>query len=590
MGGFSRRVRFSPGAYLQYAGSLFFSHCLVNKWCVFVAFVLIFFQVLRARHRARQYTVLMVNIIGWTPDSHKTDPGTSCLNQFISPFGRIVTGENDYPLVRSGHRCFTDNDYLYVIGGYTHKIRAGSVFKELWAMSLATFEWRRYDIVGEFPDTLASSALVQIFPFSKMFVLFGGSGTSFGTTSSNKFYFVRVDNENCSIVSHLLNVEGTLPSPKYGHAMCAGEEPGKYYIIGGTSGTRFNFEVHSLTMRTNPQAVTENEKFTWHCELITETSGFAGRYRLEATYDAQRHCLLFFGGGNNQEVFGFEKINTLNLHTRETVEVATTPDSSHGFPEARRCHSLVRRGKFLIITGGIYHEPDVPRHHLHSDVWIFNIEDYSWRKYEHSLPKAVFFHDTVITEDGCMLLFGGVHGITTGSPRNNKLYCMWFGVPRLQRFALETLRKCFPSKFAGLYCGNLRPSGVFEVFNVFDKPETIAEKERELVGKGRIPFHEKEDRRRYYLNEAAEIFAITHQRDEQPVIRLPRRAENQQPINLNIPNGGLVNQEIRLFLERLLGVRREAENVVHEDEAEDEEEDEEVEEEMEVDDQDEIME
>lgn len=524
----------------------------------------------------------MVNIIGWTPDSHESDPGTSSLNQFISPFDRIGNRENDYPLVRSGHRCFTDNDYLYVVGGYTHKIRSGSVFKELWAMSLATFEWRRYDIVGELPDTLASFALLQVFPFSKMFVLFGGSGTLFGSTSSNSFYFVRVDNENCSIVSHLLNVEGTIPSPKYGHAMCAGEGPGKYYIIGGTSGTRFNFEVHALTMRTNLQAATEDEKFTWHCELITENRGFTGRYRLEAAYDEQSHCLLFFGGGNNDEVYGFQKMVTLNLHTRETSEVETTPDATHGFPEARRCHSLVRRAKYIIITGGIYHDPEPQTHRLYSDVWIFNIEEYSWRKYEHSLPKAVFFHDAVITEDGCMLIFGGVHGIVAGSPRNNTLYSVWFGVPSLQKFALEALRKNFPAKFSGLYCGNLRPSDVFEVFNVFCKPEMIAEKEKELMEKGRIPFHEKENRQRFYLNRVHEHFAITHQRNEPPVLRLPRREENQQLLDLHLPNDGLVNQEIRNFLQRLF-VRREAENAAVDDEAEeeavDEEEDEDVEEE-----------
>ncbi|KAF1758068.1 hypothetical protein GCK72_014526 [Caenorhabditis remanei] len=393
----------------------------------------------------------MVNLIGWFPDAHNADPGTSYLNNFIAPFGPIKKKEKDYPAARSGHRCFTDNDYLYVIGGFTHQFRNGSIFKEFWSMSLATFEWRRYEVIGDFPETLASFSIVQMFPFSKTFILFGGSGTDFGQTSSNSFYFIRINNDNCSIESQKIDVQGTIPPPVYGHAMCAGEIPGKFYIIGGTEGILYNFDVHALTMRANSEAKNDNEKFSWHCELVTKNLNFAGRYRMEATYDEVKNVLIFFGGGNNEEMA------VLDVQSRVCSEVSTHPDSVNGFPLPRRCHTIVRHGRKVIMTGGINHTTNVNEIPLHSDVWIFNMENYSWTKYNHSLPKSVFFHSSAITEDGWMLIFGGAHGIATSSPRNNRLLGAWFGVPRLQRFALETLRKEYPNHQADIQVLGPRP-------------------------------------------------------------------------------------------------------------------------------------
>ena len=62
--------------------------------------------------------------------------------------------------------------------------------------------------------------------------------------------------------------------------------------------------------------------------------------------------------------------------------------------------------------------------------------------------------------------------------------------------------------FVGLHCGNLRLSGVFEVFNVFCKKGRVEEKEREIIEKGTIKFREKENRSRYYLNANAQEFAV----------------------------------------------------------------------------------
>lgn len=484
----------------------------------------------------------MVRVIGWTPSSHEANPGTTVLNQFAPLFEAAEPKDRDYPLIRSGHRCFTDNEYFYVIGGYTNIVRRGSIFKEMWAMSLITFEWRRYEAKGELPEHLASFAIIQVFPYSKSFIMFGGSGTRFGSSSSNDFYLLRANNDHCSFECQKLNVESAIPQPIYGHAMCAGESPGKYYIIGGTEGVRFNFDVHALTMKANPNATSEADKVTWECEHISHNTMFAGRYRLEATYDENKHCLVFFGGGNNEEVFGFKALIVLDINTKESKEVDTTPDTEFGFPCSRRCHTIVRYGRNVVMTGGVHHSLEPEDTSVKNDVWIFNLNNYSWWKYEHSLPSPVLFHDSVITEDGWLLSFGGVDGITPTSLRNNVLHGAWFGVPTLQRFALEALRKECPNKFSGLYCGNLRLSQVIDVFNVFCKNGAIEDKEREILENGQLKFYEKVDRSRFFLNEDGEDFAVSHRpvEDEQP--RRRRRGRRQRhAMPQNDLNPGLRN-------------------------------------------------
>uniref|UniRef100_A0A8R1DY90 Peptidase_M3 domain-containing protein n=1 Tax=Caenorhabditis japonica TaxID=281687 RepID=A0A8R1DY90_CAEJA len=468
-------------------------------------------------------TTQMVRIVGWTPTSQGVGPEAAwSLHEFCNPFEPSDERPEDYPMVRSGHRCFTDNDYFYLIGGYTNATRRPGIFKELWAMSLATFEWRRYTPIGDFPDTLASFALVQIAPYSKAFLLFGGSGSMFGTSSSNQLYLMRVNNDACTVVSYVVQPEGDVPRPMYGHAMCRGEAPGKYYIVGGTEGSLFNFDVYSVTMKLNQNSTKPEEQYTWQSELVTKNEGFAGRYRLEVNYDEEAGRLLFLGGGNADEVFGFDKFPYLDLKTRTTREITTVPDPIHEFPVGRRCHTIVRHRRKIIMSGGVcVADNDAP---MFNDVWILDLDNYSWKRYSANLPEAVFFHDTAITEDGWMLGFGGVHGVGLHSPRNNVLHSAWIECPLLQRFAIEKLRSLYPEMFSGLYCGNLRPSRVLELVTAFLKPGKVEEKEKEILGKGQIVFHEDLRRRRYFLNLDGNLYIVRHQRDLPQEFQRVRRA------------------------------------------------------------------
>ncbi|KIH57597.1 kelch repeat protein, partial [Ancylostoma duodenale] len=76
----------------------------------------------------------------------------------IGPLSKSLPGQ--VPAPRSGHRIFTDDEFLYVIGGFdrTPEDREGKIYREVWRYNLFSREWVRMDAQGDFPTALASFA------------------------------------------------------------------------------------------------------------------------------------------------------------------------------------------------------------------------------------------------------------------------------------------------------------------------------------------------------------------------------------------------------------------------------------------------
>ena len=61
------------------------------------------------------------------------------------------------PIPRSGHRIFSDGDYIYLVGGYNPKHDSQHTFTEVWRFNRLTEQWARCKTVeGLVPDCLAS--------------------------------------------------------------------------------------------------------------------------------------------------------------------------------------------------------------------------------------------------------------------------------------------------------------------------------------------------------------------------------------------------------------------------------------------------
>uniref|UniRef100_A0A0K0DKC1 Kelch domain-containing protein 10 n=1 Tax=Angiostrongylus cantonensis TaxID=6313 RepID=A0A0K0DKC1_ANGCA len=203
------------------------------------------------------------------------------------PLGPLSRGNQPAP--RSGHRIFTDDQFLYVVGGFDRTVdeREGRIYKEVWRYSLFTHEWSRMEVRGDFPTALASFALSQTSPYSNHVILFGGTAVPFGMSTSSSVHLISFDDDSNSLLSRALPVEGEKLAT-YGH---------------------------------NPN--------------------MEGRYRLEAVL--HEGLIYLFGGGRPDYVTELRTLTVFDTRKKSFVEVDTYPDdliksgtSEDGYPKGRR--------------------------------------------------------------------------------------------------------------------------------------------------------------------------------------------------------------------------------------------------------------
>lgn len=169
-----------------------------------------------------------------------------------------------------------------------------------------------------------------------------------------------------------------------------------------------------------------------------------GRYRHEIAIDDR--FIYIFGGGTADTVFDLKTLPVYDLIDRKWSKILTYPDPDAGYPFPRKCHSLVQQTSkdgdesndetCVYIAGGNNQAGPL------SDVWKLSLKTRRWMRFKHSnLRTSLFFHDSCITPDGCMYIFGG---ITTNMSRTNNLYKMWVKIPKLSVIAWESLLYFLP--------------------------------------------------------------------------------------------------------------------------------------------------
>lgn len=337
------------------------------------------------------------------------------------PVGPLSKGNEPAP--RSGHRIFLDDEFLYVIGGFdrTADEQGGKIYGEVWRYNLLTQEWTEMDLLGDFPTALASFALVQSYPYSNHVVLFGGTAVPFGASTSSSVHLLFADRETNSVVSKELSVEGEKLAT-YGHAMLRGPDPCSFYVIGGTTGHNFFLDVDKLSF--------SDGKWSWLNEAQA-TPNMEGRYRLEAVLHDD--LIFLFGGGRPDFVTELRTITVFDTKNKTFVELPTLPDETlkssnyeDGYPKGRRCHSVTKWKRKVILVGGCSadkDDDDVRHVEMYSDVWSFDLDLLQWTKMPFELAVPVFFHDAAITREGCLLVWGGVRDIYSSHRTNIGQYC-----------------------------------------------------------------------------------------------------------------------------------------------------------------------
>ncbi|GMS96090.1 hypothetical protein PENTCL1PPCAC_18265, partial [Pristionchus entomophagus] len=353
-------------------------------------------------------------------------PGTSSI---LHKFHVIEPPANDesFPKPRSGHRTFVDNDFFYVIGGFTDT-PTDTILRELWKFNLVTHIWTKCSIPETFPTTLASFACHS--NGNGTFMVYGGTAIPFGQELDEVVYMGR-------IVGDDVQIEQIKPTGSklgcYGHVLVFDPVRNKTFSVGGTDGTQFKLDVHALH---------RNETTgKWEWEEYATLVDDVGLYRMEAILENDR--IYVFGGGTTQRIQDFKTIQVFNIERKLYELIDTEPDPVHGHPAGRRCHSLVQWGRQVIIAGGCYDEPR--RTNVGATVlgcvWSFNLDTHVWRKMD-DLPIPCYFHDASITNEGKMFIFGGVRDSSPPNPRGRiaSLQTLWLGPPSLFSSALAKMQ------------------------------------------------------------------------------------------------------------------------------------------------------
>ena len=260
----------------------------------------------------------------------------------------------------------------------------------------------------------------------------------------------------------------SLPPPLYGQAVIT-DQQGRLYTVGGTSGFTYFMDVHMLDFKLSPPR--------WSC--LYRLSGVSGepepRYRHELCLWEDQ--LIVLGGGTSFSADTFQFLPTFNISRREWTRTRTRPDptatidmSEDGFPDRRRCHSAVQQGENVWIFGG-YDGTEI-----FGDIWQLHLPSRQWRRLSQELPVPVYFHAMTVSEEGRMVMFGGVDDIDNNT-RTNCVFSCWLSIPSLRSMAWEALCHYTPD-IGSLPSGVLVEQGVpRDCVDLLDSQETVSQAE-----------------------------------------------------------------------------------------------------------------
>jgi len=390
------------------------------------------------------------------------------------------------PKARSGHRIVYHQGRIYTFGGYNPAVpeddpdmvedpfwlQSNPLFKELWEFNLSTRLWRKSEICGDAPDQLASHTAAIHPAMRGCMVLYGGTGSPFGTATSST---VIVCNLKTGTFTRMPMQESQEePGRLYGQSIVI-DETGCLYTIGGTTAFQYFMDVNMIDL-------TSKDPVWRKLNIPTDENEPYSRYRHEiCLYEGN---LFVLGGGRSISVCGFQTIPTFHIERRSWSYTRTEPDKTttidmgdgNGYPDARRCHGLVQFHNQVWVIGG-YDGSDI-----FPDVWKLDLETFQWRRLDIELPTPVYFHAVTISEEGQLFVFGGVDNIAENT-RTNKVYSAWLRVPSLRCLCWEAMKHYIPN-IADVQPDKLRELGVpgDYIETVADRSDVITRNESAEIG------------------------------------------------------------------------------------------------------------
>eukprot|EP00127_Corallochytrium_limacisporum_P004066 Clim_evm11s157 gene=Clim_evmTU11s157 len=292
---------------------------------------------------------------------------------------RLCKTAGPAPTVRSGHVCATDENYLYVFGGY-HEGRCNA---DLYRLHMPSLEWEKLPSAGEIPANTASHSAV-LAGNGRHLVIFGGSGVPFGLCNSNATYsydllekrwtlhhIITEDGLNAHGGHGANNLQGQglagnadatggdqpnntppsvrriapiVPCARYGQSMVQGPD-GAVYVFGGTSGLAFFDDLWRGKLTFSSDYVDGSDRDDEDGPRNDSGSG-------ELVLEAGSNGLLRY---TDRGTLRHQRVATIEWERVDRIDLGTGPGTIRGLhdrPSARYKHEAVVTDEYMYVFGG----------------------------------------------------------------------------------------------------------------------------------------------------------------------------------------------------------------------------------------------
>ena len=329
------------------------------------------------------------------------------------------------PSARSGHRFVSAGENIILFGGYTQKRNPveGILKQEVWCFHVPTQQWKLVQTnPAEFPHSTASCAVIAV---GTKVIVFGGSGTEFGRTNSDKLMLLDVE----TLEWNEVKTKGASLEGGYGHSIVLGSN-GMLYIYGGCDGYHFFNSIHEIDMS------------SW-TNISYLRGGHEGRYRAEAI--AYNELIYIFGGGSPVATESLQLIPCFDTTYKKWSSVQV---NSQKFPRPRVAHSCNKINNLVALVGGQIFENNV--NIAVDEVWLLDLSIMSWSLLPITLPYGLFFHSSAVATNDAIYCFGGCTFRSIGDnatpvvERINATFKIEIFVPSLLELCWSEIRKLYP--------------------------------------------------------------------------------------------------------------------------------------------------
>jgi N-acetylneuraminic acid mutarotase len=262
---------------------------------------------------------------------------------------------------------------ILLFGGFNNT----STLNDTWIYDCTSDSWSQKHLNISLPSR--SDPAMYYNPEYEKVILFGG----YNYEKTESFNDTWVFDFSTNIWTELY--PQVAPSPRYGHRLVYDSYNQTGILFGGRAG-----EVTNDLWRYN------HKLNSWKQIDLDGGEKPETRYWHDMVYDSENHRTFVFGGRESESIFT-TIFNDLWIYEPEFNEWEEVDSETAPTSRCSSCSVYDSFNKNLVLFGGVSQIPMTEATIL-NDTWIFNCENYSWKKIPFSIPPSSIISNTSLSE------------------------------------------------------------------------------------------------------------------------------------------------------------------------------------------------